>query len=218
MPQNSAGLGIVESTGARLLIFDLDNCLFDTRKMGERFIDPVLAVLRGAASLSEERKHAIEMAMRSQDLSAVVERFKVPEVIALGMRAAYAQLETPEGDFSFGDEENLLRIEVSKILVTSGFRRLQRSKMLRLGINRCFDEVIVDPEDRPEIRRGKTRIFSNIRVRSGLPAREIMVVGDSGPSELMAGKTLGMVTVQTLRSRVERWVEADFHILSLADL
>jgi putative hydrolase of the HAD superfamily len=87
---------------------------------------------------------------------------------------------------------------VQRFLVTSGFRRLQESKVRALGIAHLFAEIHIDAIDEPD-RKGKLRIFETILDRNGLRPEEALVVGDNADSEIEAGNRLWIKTVQVLR-------------------
>lgn len=199
------------------IIFDLDMCILDTHSLTGPFFEPVLSVLRNS-NLSEELKRQIEKQLWTTSLDYVIELYKVSADIADNLRQAYLTIEVPDGIKTFGDEECIRALPVKKFLVTSGYRRFQQTKIDKLGIADLFDQVIIDVSDIPGQRPGKTKIFQDImQANNWLPA-EVVVVGDNPLSELGSGKSLGMITVQTLRPTVEKWPEADCHITSLCEL
>ena len=88
-------------------------------------------------------------------------------------------------------------------LVTSGFRRLQQSKIKALGFEQLFKGIFIDAVDEPE-RKGKEGIFRSIMDAAGLSPEEVIVVGDNPDSEIEVGNRLGIRTVQILRPGVPR--------------
>jgi FMN phosphatase YigB (HAD superfamily) len=102
-------------------------------------------------------------------------------------------------------------------LVTSGFRRLQESKVRALGVESLFERVYIDAIDDPN-RKGKEGIFAEILRAEALEPREVLVVGDDAGSEIAAGNRLGIPTVQIQRPGIPRAQNAMHHIASLADL
>jgi FMN phosphatase YigB (HAD superfamily) len=101
--------------------------------------------------------------------------------------------------------------------VTSGFRRLQESKIKALNLAPFFTAVYVDAIDEPG-RLGKQGVFERILMDYELTSTEVLVVGDNADSEIRAGNRLGMRTVQTLRPGVPRASNATFYIHSLSEL
>lgn len=211
--------GLAAQCGAKLLLVDLDMCVLDTKTLDERVLDPVLEVLH-ASELTQEQQALVEKELWTRSLyDIIVDRnWKISAVTARRMWKAYSALEVPPGIRSFGDEEHLRTLPQPKILITSGFRQFQLSKVRQLGIESLFEEVIVDAIDDLRVRKGKVKIFAQLQQERGLRASSIMVIGDSGLSELQAGRELGMVTVQTLRPGIVPWQHADHHISSFVEL
>lgn len=201
------------------IILDLDNCIFDTRSLGDGTIGAVLEVLH-SSDLSGQLKKEINDALWTDSLDIVIERFQVPQEIAEKMREAYRQIEIPENREvrTYGDETCIKSLPVKRILVTTGYRRFQESKIKRANIVHLFDEVVIDELDFKEKRKGKGKIFEEILVANKWNRNEALVVGDNPKSELGAAKSLGIFTVQILRPGVEKWPEADRHIYSLREL
>ena len=82
-------------------------------------------------------------------------------------------------------------LPVQRFLVTSGFRRLQESKVRALGFADWFAGIYIDALDEPD-RRGKHGFFQDILSAHGLRPDEVLVVGDNSDSEIEAGNRLGM--------------------------
>jgi HAD superfamily hydrolase (TIGR01509 family) len=111
----------------------------------------------------------------------------------------------------------LKELPVRRFLVTSGFRRLQESKVRALGFTGWFTAIHIDAIDEPE-RKGKHGIFQELLVAHGLPPEAVLVVGDNPDSEIEAGNRLGMKTIQILRPGVPRGDNAATHIHNLREL
>lgn len=104
-----------------------------------------------------------------------------------------------------------------RFLVTSGFRRLQESKIRALGIAACFSEIFVDAIDSPA-RKGKRALFAEILGKYRFPIRDVVVVGDNPESELAAARSLGLIAVRILRPGVVRSEVATHHVTDLSGL
>jgi putative hydrolase of the HAD superfamily len=117
----------------------------------------------------------------------------------------------------YGDLDVLDQLPVLRFLVTSGFRRLQESKVRALGIARCFTAIHVDAIDQPG-HRGKQAIFEEILRDQRLQSDQVLIVGDNHDSEIAIGVRLGIRTVQTLRPGVPRSPAATHHIQTLHEL
>ena len=85
-------------------------------------------------------------------------------------------VETPMKGYN--DLDILRELPVELYLVTSGFRRLQESKIKALNFEHLFTETHVDAIDEVE-RKGKQGIFESILDAKQLRPEEVIVVGDN---------------------------------------
>lgn len=203
----------------RAAIFDLDNCLAAADEAGEALFAPAFAAIRvanhGRLSKDELRRafadmwrHALDHVAREHDFS--------DEMLQAGRRA-FATIEVKEPLRGYADLWEIEKLPLERFLVTSGFRRLQESKIAALGIERLFREIEVDAIDETP-RRPKQERFAAIAARHGWPPGEVLVIGDNADSEIAAGNELGMPTVQTLRPGVPPASHARWRIKSFGEL
>ena len=202
----------------RAVIFDLDNCLAAADEAGEQLFKPAFDAIRAAnhGRLSEDElsaafadcwRHALDYVARKHHFS--------DEMYRAGFEV-FRRIEVKQPLRGYGDLHVLRTLPWKRILVTSGFRRLQESKINALGIRGVFDEIHVHAidEDAP----GKKETFERLLSRHGWRPEEVLVVGDNAESEIAAGSELGMPTVQTLRAGVPYAPAAERHIRSLDEL
>jgi FMN phosphatase YigB (HAD superfamily) len=203
----------------RAWIFDLDNCLAPADEAGEALYAPAFQAIRQAnrGRLSEAVLAAAFADCWRQPLDAVARRHGFsPEMLAAGWRLlAQTEVRTPMR--GYGDLAVLAELPGLRFLVTSGFRRLQASKVAALGIAPLFTAIHIDAIDDPEP-RGKEAIFRQIIEAHSLGRNEALVGGDSPDSEIEAGHRLGLATVQILRPGVSRGGNATYYIRGLAEL
>ena len=77
---------------------------------------------------------------------------------------------------------------IDKFLVTTGFVKMQQSKVDRLGLAPDFKEIhIVDPAT---TNKTKKDVFADILQRHGYAKEEVLVVGDDPNSEIKAAREL----------------------------
>ena len=92
----------------------------------------------------------------------------------------------------FDGYEHIKSVKLKKFLVTTGFSKLQRSKIKMLDIESDFDEIhIVDLE---VSNRTKRDVFLDIMERHSYTADDLLVVGDDPESEIKAAMELGIET------------------------
>jgi putative hydrolase of the HAD superfamily len=198
------------------IIFDLDNCLAAADEPGDQLLEPVFAAVRAAnhGSLSNIALDAAFHDCWFHAFDWVAARHAFTPAMRDAGWSAFREIEVREPMRGYGDLEVLPELGERRFLVTSGFRRLQESKIHSLGIAACFDAVIVDAIDEPQ-RRGKERIFADLIADAWLEQGETLVVGDNAESELAAAKRLRLEHVQILRPSV---VPAPDVIARVADL
>ncbi len=201
------------------IIFDLDNCLAPATAIGQALFEPAFEAVRAVNhgtlaarhledALAECWVHAFDWVARAHGFSA--------EMFDAGW-AVMRTLEVEGPMKGYEDLPELGELDTRRFLVTSGFRRLQASKVRALGIGHLFEWVVIDAIDEPE-RVGKQEIFEQILADSGLSADEVLVVGDNPESEIAAGNRLGIMTIQTLRPGIRYSPEAAGHVDSIAGL
>lgn len=200
-------------------IFDLDNCLLDARAVGPLF-EPALNAVR-QANQGALAPAVLEEALNQCWYTAfdlVAERYGFTETMREAGWRQFSQMQVTAPLQGYSDMGLVPRIPLRRYLVTSGFRRLQDSKIDALGIRPWFEQVVIDAIDDPSGARGKQAIFEQILVREGCAPQAALVVGDNPLSELAAGCALGATTVQTVRPGVAPWALADHQVDGLQGL
>jgi HAD superfamily hydrolase (TIGR01549 family) len=203
----------------KAIIFDLDNCLAAADEVGPELLEPTFAAIRRAnkGALSDEAleraftdcwRHPLDYVAKEHGFSE--------EMLAAGWEVA-ARTEVGTRMYGYPDLDALNELAARLFLVTSGFRRLQDSKIKALGFGPLFEAVYVDAIDEAD-RKGKQGIFKEILDTYALETSEVLVVGDNPDSEIEVGNRLGMRTVQILREGVPRESNATHYIHRLGEL
>lgn len=203
----------------KALIFDLDNCLAAADEVGVGLFEPAFEAIRQAnrgCVSDEDLSHAFTDAWR-HPLDWIAAKYGFSEAMLIAGRNAFAAIDFTGQLHGYGDLACLAELPVLKFLVTSGFRRLQESKIKALKLAPLLTAIYLDALEEPG-RIGKQGLFQKILADYALAPDEVMVVGDNAESELAAGNRLGITTVQTLRPGVPLASNATFHIHSLAEL
>mgnify|MGYP001400278215 CR=1 FL=1 len=203
----------------RGIIFDLDNCLAAADEPGEALYAAAFAAMRreSGGRLTERELAAAFADVWRHPLDWVAERHGFSREMREAGWKEFQKTEVTTSMRGYGDLEKLGELAVRKFLVTSGFRRLQESKIRALGLERWMEECHVDAIDEAE-RRFKRGWFEDITGRHALKPEDVAVVGDSPASELAVGRELGMRTIQILRPGVERSENVDAHVRTLGEL
>lgn len=204
-------------------IFDLDNCLMDALSVGALF-EPAFDAIRQAnhgALAPAVLDEAIDQCWYTA-FDLVADRYGFTPAMRSAGWEKFRQMEVRTPPRSYPDLELVLRIPLRRYLVTSGFRRLQDSKIDALGIRAWFDGVIIDAlddkDDENAPPHGKRPVFERILAREGCTPQQVLVIGDNPLSELGVGRALGAVTVQTVRPGIHPWELADYRVESLQEV
>ena len=203
----------------KAVIFDLDNCLAPADQADGALFEPVFEAIAGANTgiLSQQALAAAFAEFWRLPMDVIEARHGFSSEMKLAARAAYRQLRVTAPMSGYPDLPLLAQFRTAKFLVTTGFRRLQESKIKALGIAGEFDAVHIDAIDESG-RKGKVGFFSEILEKSRLDPEEALVVGDNPESEIDAGNHLGIPTVQILRPGIIPGGNAAFYVRNLAEL
>ena len=203
-------------------ILDLDYTLFSPRSIPKAVFAPLFDAVRranvGAAALTPAQVDAAFETAWDQPFDEVVRRHALPAALQHAWRRAQRDLRITVPLQAYPDVAALAGLVVPLVLVTSGYRATQESKIAALGIAPLFRSVHIDAVDEPSQPLGKLAIFQAIVAEYGWAADRTLAIGDSAESELAAGQELGMITVQVLRPGVVACASADYRIQSLTEL
>jgi putative hydrolase of the HAD superfamily len=203
----------------KALIFDLDSCLAAADEVGDSLFAPAFEAIRAAnqGEVSEERLRAAFADCWRFPFDFVADKYGFSPAMRSAGFAAFREIEVREPMHGYGDLGALAEIPAQLFLVTSGFRRLQESKVKALGVGHLFTGIHIDAIDEPKP-RGKFEIFKEVLKTHGLSPGEVWVVGDNPDSEIAAGNRLGMRTLQILRPGVPASSAAGGHIHTLHEI
>ena len=199
----------------RCVVFDLDDTLYDC--LGQR-VRPahrhaaeamIAAGLRGPLDQvyrARLREFHIDPMLRHID-AAVIRQFGAADPEAVSRAAHDAYFNCPVGKLTlFRGTLPLLhllkRAGVRIFITTFGDVETQHAKIAALGLDRerAIEKIYV--ADRAK-RVTKESAFRQIQAETGIPAVQILVVGDRPMSEIRAAKALGMHTVRIRRGEFE---------------
>ena len=203
----------------KALIFDLDSCLAAADEAGENLFAPAFHAIRGANhdAVSEDQLRAAFKDCWRFPFDFVAEKYRFSPAMRAAGFAVFRIVEVCQTLHGYGDLHELARLPAKLFLVTSGFRRLQESKVKALGMAHLFTAIHIDAIDEGKS-AGKLPVFASILHDHGLQPHEVMVVGDNPDSEIAAGNQLGMATIQTLRPGVSPSSAATHTIRTLSEL
>ena len=206
----------------RAVVFDLDNTLYDATTIPDQVLAPAIAAVRranaGPDAIPTDVLEAALQSARRLGFLQVAERHGLPASLSAAWREAYRGLLVTTPLQPYPDVlPSLTALGLTKLLLTTGFRRMQESKIAALDIAHLFDAIYIDALDQGE-GPGKQRLLQDILDRYRSRAPEVLVIGDSPENEIAAGNALGAITVQMLRPGIVFSGAAQYHLTTLAEL
>lgn len=211
------------------IIFDHDNTLAPAIGVGQDLFQPVFEAIRAKipSQLQSDQRYLAKVdeafeACWYTAFDAVADFYEFTGEMTAAGKSAFADLKVSASSLYACYEDSVLVKELNQqipcFLVTSGFTVLQNSKIDHLKMRDWFDDIVIDAVEVTEP-VGKKSIFQALAAQHGPfhPAR-VLVVGDNPVSEIAAGNSAGMHTVQVLRPGVYEDIKARFRIWGLHDL
>jgi len=202
-----------------MLILDLDNTIFKTNTINPKTFEPILEVIRSyyqSINKAELANQVIEE-LWSKPIDIVFEKYDIPKEVGSQVHNLLNETEYDLEIRTYPDYEFLKRLKIDKILVTTGFEKLQLAKIESLKIKSDFTDIFID-DPLGNDRKYKIGIFREILNRSGKKAADFWIIGDSVDNEIIAGKELGMKTIQRLENRINKSQVSDYAIESFEEL
>lgn len=180
----------------KALILDLDNTIYPVNSISENLFAELFGILDqysetiNAGDAGKVDKIKDEMTRRP--FQYIVDEFSLNEEVSNKMtellrNMAYSRPMTP-----FDDYRHVRAIALDKFLVTTGYPKLQWSKVKMLGIEDDFKHIhIVDPDVSQQTKKD---VFEEIMQTHNYVINDLLVIGDDPESEIKAAKTLGIDT------------------------
>ena len=171
----------------KAIIFDLDNTVYSVHSIGNELFASLFELIIENGNHTENIDKIKDEIMR-RPFQVVAKDYHLSDElilkgIALLKELAYRGKIEPYPDYQFAKD-----LPLDKFLVTTGFLKLQQSKVAGMKIGQDFKEiVIVDPSTSA---RTKKDVFAEIMKRHGYNKSELLVVGDDLHSEIRAAQEL----------------------------
>jgi putative hydrolase of the HAD superfamily len=200
----------------KAIILDLDNTIYPVHSIADEVFGSLFEMIEGDGQHSNDMQKIKAEIMRRPFQQVAKDYHFSKELTRKGIE--YLKHLTYTGTIKpFDDYELVKHLPVDKFLVTTGFVKLQQSKIERMHIVQDFKEIyIVDPSISD---RTKKDVFAAIMEQSGYLKEELLVVGDDLDSEIKAAQELGIEVV--LYDKLQRYKEnvsvpkiSDYHELT----
>lgn len=173
----------------KALIIDLDNTIYPVSSIGRELFDPLFKLIAASDEYKGDLEEIKKDIMRRPFQKVANQYHFSAGLLSKGMEML--QEVTCEMDMSpFDDYQFLKDLPIRKFLVTSGFTKMQQSKVRQLNIEQDFEEIhIVDPQLSCNT---KMDAFKDIMERHKFLTSDLLVIGDDPNSEIEAAKELGI--------------------------
>jgi putative hydrolase of the HAD superfamily len=178
----------------RALILDLDNTIYPVSSISENLFAPLFEMLDwhadrinlGDAGLVNKIKDE----MTRRPFQHIADEFGLDAGLKNKMVDILKNMSYDLPMQPFEDYRYIQSIPLDKFLVTTGFSKLQWSKVKMLGIEQDFKAIhIVDPEVNQQTKKD---VFAGIIEAHNYSPEELLVIGDDPGSEIKAATALGI--------------------------
>lgn len=202
-----------------ILILDLDDTLFSTKSIKPDIFSPAVHLIEShyKKTAQEAKLQQIIPDLWSFPFDQVAQKHQIPNAVQQAFVNQINALPYSLDISLYPDYPALKDLDYEKVLVTTGFPKLQAAKIEALGIRNDFSAVYID-NPFAQNRQHKQGIFQHLLASKGHTPAHFVVIGDNPASEIKAGKTLGMHTVQRQKTGIPLSELSDHSIASFTEM
>lgn len=177
-----------------ILFIDLDNTIYPVSSIGEKLFAPILRLFdEFKEELGDSNYQGARQDLMRKPFQHVATQYHFPGDLLRRCMEVLRNVEYIDTMHPYPDYPVLAAFPARKFLVTTGFTKLQLSKVKQLGISMDFEEIIIND---PELRSvTKKDIFIGLIRKHNLNNEDILIIGDDLDSEIKAGRELGIDTL-----------------------
>lgn len=176
----------------KVIILDLDNTLYPVSSIADKLFTELFDCIESSGEYKGSLD-AVKLEIQRTPFQKVANDFSFSSELLAKCLNIHANLTYDEPMQTFPDYVELAKLPQIQYLVTSGFTKLQNSKVKQLRIENDFKEIhIIDLQ---VSKLTKKDIFQQILHKNNYAITEVLIVGDDLNSEIKAGNELGIETV-----------------------
>lgn len=199
----------------RAYIFDLDNTIYPVSSIGYQVFSSLFKLIKEDGNHADDLS-AIKQEIMRRPFQQVAEEFGFSSELEQKGTELLINLEYCGRINPFPDYAETRKLPGDRFLVTTGFLKLQQSKIEGLGIRDDFKEIrIVDPS---LTTLTKKDVFAEILDRYDYAAENVLVIGDDLQSEIKAALELGIRAVLYDKNKTQPTSEATYTIADFSEL
>lgn len=177
----------------KALILDLDNTIYPVPSIGPKLFKDLFTLIEQSGAYRGDLA-LIKADIMRRPMQWVAKEYQFSEQLTQECLDLLENLTYNGPIEAFPDYEYVRKLPCKKYLVTTGFAKMQHSKIDQLGIRDDFDEVVVVDPSVSDLT--KKDIFQKILREHHYTPEEVVVIGDDPKSELQAATELGIQAVQ----------------------
>ena len=176
----------------KALILDLDNTIYPVSSIGDKLFAPLFDLIKSDEHVSDQFEQIRKEVMR-RPFQLVANEFNFSKELTDKGTELLKNI-TYNGTIEPFDDYKLIRdLKIDKYLVTTGFKKMQQSKVEAMQLQTDFREIhIIDPSTSDKVKKD---LFTDIISRHHYNKADVLIVGDDLNSEIKAGKELGVDAV-----------------------
>lgn len=176
----------------KALILDLDNTIYPVSSIGDKLFAPLFDLIKSDEHVSDQFEQIRKEVMR-RPFQLVANEFNFSKELTDKGTELLKNI-TYNGTIEPFDDYKLIRdLKIDKYLVTTGFRKMQQSKVDAMQLQTDFREIhIIDPSTTDKVKKD---LFTDIISRHHYNKADVLIVGDDLNSEIKAAKELGVDAV-----------------------
>ena len=180
----------------KALILDLDNTIYPVNSISENLFADLFAILDQYAAIinigDAGKVNKIKDEMTRRPFQYIVDEFSLNGEVSDKMTDILRNMTYSQPMAPFDDYKYVRSIPLDKFLVTTGYPKLQWSKVKMLRIEDDFKHIhIVDPDVNQQTKKD---VFAEIMQTYDYAPGDLLVIGDDPESEIKAAKALGIDT------------------------
>lgn len=176
----------------KALILDLDNTVYAVSSIQGNLFGEVFRLIDEAEHLTEQVKLDAKDELTRRPYHLVANKYNFGDALKGKGNDVLKEISYHLPMQPFAEYAYIRSSPLKKFLVTTGFTKLQWSKVKMLDIEQDFAEIhIVDPELSTQTKKD---VFADILIRHHLTNGEVLVIGDDPESEIRAATELGIET------------------------
>ncbi|GAA4317282.1 hypothetical protein GCM10023149_14780 [Mucilaginibacter gynuensis] len=194
----------------RALIYDLDNTVYPVKSISDELFADLFKLIDDDDTISNTDKQLAKEEVTRRPFQKIADQFGFSDELVQQAKTLISGLTYHKPISAFDDYRYVKSLTIDKFLVTTGFIRMQTSKVKWLDIQKDFRQIyIVDPETTSKTKKD---IFTEILEKYNYSKEEVLIVGDDPESEISEGKLIGLKTVLYDPGRKYKTTEADYQI------